>query len=178
MKKFLPTKSLGFTTFSPHERGFTLIELLVALTIVTILAVAVYVALNPAQRLKDAKDARRAADVDTILAAIHTSIVDSKGSLPTGLTAGMTEQQLGTGALADCPAAVGTYCSAMATSCVNLLPGGAQNLSKYLASMPSDPGTTDNPPLSTGYSVKVDSNGIVTIKACYTDGAAVVSASR
>ncbi|MBI4038379.1 type II secretion system protein [Candidatus Daviesbacteria bacterium] len=165
MRKYLP------------QKGFTLIEILVALTIVAILAVAVYVALNPAQRLKDAKDARRATDVDTILTAIHQSIVDSKGTLPTNMPASGTEKQLGTGAVGDCPAAVGSKCSGLVTGCADLLTGG-QNVAKYLKDMPSDPDTTDSPPLSTGYSVTVDANNIVTIKACYTDGTTAISASR
>src|SRR5438309_1918107 len=115
-------------------KGFTLIELLVALTIVAILAVSVYAALNPAQRLKDAKDSRRAADVDTILTAIHQSIVDNKGTTPTNMPATGVEQQLGTGNATDCTAAVGAYCSAMTTTCKDLMTG-AQNLAKYLASM-------------------------------------------
>lgn len=174
MKKL---SAYGFTTISLRNRGFTLIELLVALTIVAILAVSVYAALNPAQRLKDAKDSRRATDVDTILTAVHQSIVDNKGTNPTNMPATGVEQQLGTGVALDCPAAVGTYCTGMTTACKDLM-NGAQNLTKYLASMTSDPGTTDAPPLSTGYSIKVDTNGIVTVKACYTDGSTVISTSR
>lgn len=158
--------------------GFTLIELLVALTIVAILAVSVFVALNPAQRLKDAKDSRRATDVDQILSAIHESIVDNKGTYPTNMPAAGTETQLGTAA-SGC-ATPGTYCSGVAaTACTDLMTG-SQNVAKYLASMPIDPvgsaGGADS--TKTGYSVKRDTNGIVTVKACYTDGATVISASR
>jgi len=47
--------SAHFRLLQSKQKGFTLIELLVAITIVAILAVSVFVALNPAQRLKDAK---------------------------------------------------------------------------------------------------------------------------
>ena len=47
MKNFLPRNF--------KQTGFTLIELLLALTIITILSVVVYAALNPAQRLSDSK---------------------------------------------------------------------------------------------------------------------------
>ena len=79
------------------QTGFTLIELLLVITIISLLAVTVFVALNPAQRLKDTKDARRTTDVQTILSAIHQSIIDNKGSLPSNMPAANTETQLGNG---------------------------------------------------------------------------------
>src|SRR5260221_29454 len=76
--------------------GFTLIELLIVITIIATLAVVVFVALNPAKRLADARDSRRTADVDTVLTAIHQAIVDNKGSLPTNMPSTNNEAQLGT----------------------------------------------------------------------------------
>ena len=156
-------------------RGFTLIELLVTLTIIAILAVSVFVALNPAQRLKDAKDARRAADIDSVLTAIHQSIVDNKGTLPTNMPAVATETQLGTAAAA-CTIS-NTNCIITTAACTDLM-AGTQNVSKYLKTMPFDPDTTLGSATKTGYSVQRDTNGIVTIKACYTDGTTTISASR
>ena len=165
------------------QSGFTLIELLVSLTIITILAIAVFVALNPAQRLKDAKDARRIADVDSILTAIHQSIVDNKGTYPSNLPAAGTYKQLGTGNATDCPITVGTYCdttniTGYATACVDLA-AGTQNLTNYLASLPIDPvgGTTVNA-VKTGYAVGRNTAGIVTVYSCYTDATTVIKSSR
>jgi len=155
------------------QSGFTLIELLVVIAIISALAVVVFAALNPAQRLKDSRDARRTSDVDTILTAVHEYIVDNKGSLPSGLTAGMSEVQLGT-AGAGCTIATGG-CSVAAAACVNL----TTPLVKYLKSMPIDPtGGATYTASTSGYSVIVDSNGIVTVKACGTEGSSNVSASR
>src|SRR5437868_6397351 len=78
------------------QQGFTLIELLIVIVIITALAVTVFVALNPVKRTKDAREARRTSDVETILTAIHEYIVDNKGALPTGLSTGMAITQLGT----------------------------------------------------------------------------------
>ena len=146
---------------SLFTKGFTLIELLVVITIISTLAVVVFVALNPAQRLKDARDARRTSDVDSILTAIHSQIVDNKGTGPTNLTT--TEQQLGTAA-SGCAIATGG-CAVTATACADLMTG-ANNLSKYLKSMTTDPlsGTAG----TTKYSAIQDSNGLVTIRACAT----------
>lgn len=154
------------------RKGFTLIELLVVIAIISVLAVVVFVALNPAQRLKDAKDARRTSDVDTILTAIHAAIVDSKGTLPSNMPAANTEVQLGTAASG---AAIATGGCAVAATVATDLMSGAINLSKYLKSMPIDPEGTA---ALTKYSVVVDSNGIVTVKACGVEGATNISASR
>ena len=151
--------------------GFTLIELLIVIAIIATLAIVVFVALNPAQRFEDTRDARRTADVATILTAIHASIVDSKGALPAGLTTSMAETQLGTAAT-GCAIATGG-CSVVATACVNL----ATPMAAYLKSMPIDPTTSFNASRS-GYSVTVDANNIVTIKACGTEGASNISISR
>ncbi|OGD62561.1 hypothetical protein A2160_05970 [Candidatus Beckwithbacteria bacterium RBG_13_42_9] len=50
--------------------GFTLIELLVVITLIGILAVAVLSALNPAEQVNKAKDARMSADSAQLLSAI------------------------------------------------------------------------------------------------------------
>jgi prepilin-type N-terminal cleavage/methylation domain-containing protein len=153
-----------------RQKGFTLIELLVVIAIIAALAVVVFVALNPAQRLKDARDSRRTSDVDTILTAIHTYIVDNKGSLPAGLSTAMSESQLGT-AGSGCALATGG-CAATAAACVNL----TTPLAAYLKSIPTDPknGTAS----LTQYAVVVDSNNIITVKACGTEGTTNISASR
>lgn len=168
--------------YKSAQRGFTLIELLVSLTIVAILAVSVFVALNPAQRLEDAKDSRRAADVDTILTAVHQSIVDNKGTLPTNMPAAGTKKQLGTGDATACPdTTVGTggFCTGVTAGCTNLMADVAQDLIPYLKTMPFDPvGGTTATDVKTGYLIERDTNGIVTVTACYTDGATVISASR
>ena len=153
------------------QPGFTLIELLLVIAVISALAVTVFVALNPAQRLKDSRDARRQTDVETILSAIHTAIVDAKGTLPAGLTAGMLEKQLGT-AVTGCITATGGCSVAGTADCVNL----TTPLAAYLKSIPLDPngGTA----ALSKYSVIVDANGMVTVKACGTEGATNIATSR
>ena len=156
------------------RKGFTLIELLIVIVIIATLAVTVFVALDPAKRIKDARDARRTSDVQSILTAIHQSIVDNKGSPPSFLPVG-AERQLGTGdgtVAAGCGTAIATNgCNTPAlTACADLMTG-AINISKYLKTMPTDPsGGTTYTPVKTGYSVAVDANNIVTITACAKEG--------
>ncbi|MEK7067872.1 MAG: type II secretion system protein [Patescibacteria group bacterium] len=152
-----------------NKKGFTLIELLLVIGIIAVLAVVVFVALNPAQRFKDARDARRNTDVETILSAIHTSLVDNKGTFPSGLSAGMSEAQLGTAA-SGCVIATGG-CSVTTGACLDMTTA----LVKYLKTIPIDPNGTA---ASTKYAIVVDANGIVSIKACGTEGTTTISASR
>jgi prepilin-type N-terminal cleavage/methylation domain-containing protein len=154
-----------------NKKGFTLIELLLVILIIGILAVSVYVALNPAGRLADARNATRSSDVQTILTAIHAYIVDNKGALPTGLSAGMVEKQLGT-ATTGCTISTGGCNVTGAADCVDL----STPLAKYLKSIPVDPngGTA----ALTKYSVVVNTNGIVTVKACGAENGVTISASR
>ncbi len=153
-----------------NKNGFTLIEILIVIEIISVLAVIVFVALTPAQRLKDSRDAKRISDVNTVLTAIHTAIVDNKGTLPAGLSAGMSEAQLGT-APAACAVVTGD-CSVATAACLDL----STPLIKYLKTIPTDPdgGTA----AKTNYSVVVDANGLVTVKACGTEGTTNISASR
>jgi prepilin-type N-terminal cleavage/methylation domain-containing protein len=151
---------------SRSQSGFTLIELLVVILIIVSLAVTVFVALNPAARLKDSRDAKRTSDVDSILSAMHQHIVDAKG-ITTGLSLTSLDKQLGTGTT-GCAIATGS-CAVTATACVSL--GGPTILGKYLATMPIDPtaGTTFTD-AKTGYAANMDANGIVTIKSCGVEG--------
>lgn len=149
-------------------KGFTLIEILVVIAIIAILAIVVFVALNPAKRIADSKDARRTTDVGSVLTAVQSYIVDNRGALPTGLTAGMSEAQLGT---AVTGAAIATGGCAVTTAAALDM---STPLVKYLKSIPADP---DGTAALTKYSIAVDANGIVTVKACGAENT-TISASR
>lgn len=151
-------------------KGFTLIELLIVITIIAALAIAVFVALNPAGRVQDANNARRTADVDSILTAIHAYSVDNNGTTAPSLPAAGTEAIIGTGAAC---ATLPGLCTASVATCANM----ASDLTPYLKSMPIDPNTTLWTAAKTGYSVIIDTNGIVTVKSCGAQGT-TISSSR
>ncbi|PIR58889.1 MAG: hypothetical protein COU69_03120 [Candidatus Pacebacteria bacterium CG10_big_fil_rev_8_21_14_0_10_56_10] len=144
-----------------RQRGFTLIELLVVIAIISILAVVVFVALDPVTRFADSRDARRQQDVQGILTAVQQSIVDDGGVLPVDTNGGTTATDI-----TATPTELGTC-----ASCIDL----SGSLSAYLLSMPTDPqvGSATN----TGYSISVNSAGIVTISALNAENQ-TVSASR
>lgn len=150
------------------KKGFTLIELLVVIAIIAILAVLVFVALNPAARFADARNSRRWSDVNSILTAIHEYIVDNNGALPTGMTTGMAQTQLGSAAT-GCD---NDGCGAVA-ACLNL----STPLAPYLKSIPIDP-SLPMTSTETHYSVEVDANNIVTVKACDAERGETIQVSR
>lgn len=53
-----------------NRKGFTLIEILIVIGIITVLATAVVVVLNPAKRFEDARDKQREIHLQTILSAV------------------------------------------------------------------------------------------------------------
>lgn len=60
-------------------RGFTLIEILVVIGMISILAGAVLVAVNPLRQFAQARNAKRVTDVSAILNAISNRIADNGG---------------------------------------------------------------------------------------------------
>jgi len=61
-----------------QNKGFTLIELLIIIGIIGFLAAAILVAVDPVRRIQEARDAKRFAEVNSILNAILTKQVDEK----------------------------------------------------------------------------------------------------
>jgi prepilin-type N-terminal cleavage/methylation domain-containing protein len=149
-----------------RKTGFTLIELLVVIGIITALTTVVFVALDPAKRFKDARNARRTTDSDTILGGVHQFIVDTGGSLPAGV--GSSASQIGT-----CPSGGGTLCVGATGACIDLATVLSSN--KYLKSNPIDP--QGGSAATTGYSISKDANNLFTVTACLAEGT-TISTSR
>ena len=144
-----------FTPDNRKKKGFTLIELLVVIAIIATLAVVAFVALDPVRRIRDAQNATRRTDVENISQAIALQTIDDAGVLPVGLVADGLTYQIGT-----CAAGADTLCPGAQAACVDLSTVLAQKLNP----IPTDPdsGTA----ATTGYSVSVDANNIVTVTSC------------
>lgn len=69
------------------SKGFTLIELLITIAIISFLAAAVLVAVDPVKRIQDSRDSRRSAEAEAILNAVLNEQVDTVGYFPGDTTA-------------------------------------------------------------------------------------------
>lgn len=147
-----------------YKSGFTFIELLLSVSIIFVLAIVVFVALDPMDRLQTTRDARRWTDVNSLLTGIHEYIVDHDGEIPPQITA--TEQQIGT-----CISGGNDPCLGAATGCLDL----SATLSAYFFQIPADPSSPDE---KTYYAVSRDQNNIVTVRACNAEGPNPIQVSR
>lgn len=158
------------------DKGFTLIELLIVIGIIGILAAIILVAVDPAKRLKQSRNARRFAETNAILNAILNYTVDYKGTLPSAVLSATTGQAviIGTGNIFTprsetlCPAsATGSNAATNTTD----LAGDAALVSAYIAEIPVDPRAfNDNGDLYdstvTGYYLIRSANGRLEVGSC------------
>ena len=110
--------------------------MLVVIVILGILAAILFVALDPATRFADARDARRRAEVVSILNAVLKYQVDNDGDLPTGIDAVTGSFQVFGTAGSGCDSTCTNETTVAA--CLNL---NTPLVDKYLSAIPLDPKT-------------------------------------
>ncbi|MBU0981698.1 prepilin-type N-terminal cleavage/methylation domain-containing protein [Patescibacteria group bacterium] len=147
------------------RKAFTLIELIIVIAIIAILAAAIFVAIDPARRLHEARNARRRSDVVTILEAVKKHQVDNEGALFSSLesaTAGVY-YMIGSGCSYGEP--VG-FCGAATVEgdCMDITQVG----SGYLADLPYDPLTGSAS--GTDYYIMKGTHNEVYVGACDPEG--------
>lgn len=180
---FLHVKIIRFVPVHHRKSAFTLIELILVVAIIAILAAVIFVAVDPARRLQESRNAVRYSDVATILSAVKECQTDNDG------VHCITDDAAGDPVVADADYVIGndtTGCSATCGarttdgSCYDLTTIGAN----YLSAVPKDPasGTDDN----TDYYIIFGTLGDVEVGACDPEGegaggsdaAPVISLSR
>lgn len=150
-------------------KGFTLIEILLVVALIALLAGIVIIAVNPGKQLADGRNARRRADVTTILNGIYQYSIDHNGRLPTGIL--QNADCAGTSANEICRSSSGDDCSGL----TDLSPLTTNQT--YLAAIPVDPSVSGNVPNS-GYFVNQTTNGRVTVCAPSSEQGIFISATR
>ena len=142
--------------------GFTLVELIIVIAIIAILAGAIFVAIDPARRLNETRNARRASDIATILDAVKKYQADNEGIHYDEIDDLNEDEYYSIGT--DGNSCDGCSIVGGITECVDLEDMGEN----YLAVVPADPleGNENN----TQYYLLKGSNGAITIGACVTDG--------
>lgn len=163
-----------------RTKGFTLIELLIVIGILGILAAIILVAVDPAKRLRQARNARRASEVNALLNAILNYTVDYKGTLPASINTATSTGSvllLGTGnvdpvsatttLLAACPESL---TGATGTIYLANLAGDTAFVDSYISQLPVDPsgtnGTRTYDQTITGYYVQKTAKGRIQVGSC------------
>lgn len=149
------------------QPGFTLLEILLTIGIIAVLATVVVVSLDPVERFKDARDSRRLADIESILSAVHQYVIDNQGSYPAGMDT--SERQVGS---ASSGCSLSGNCAVSTGECLDL----DSSLERYLKNIPFDPENGSS--ARTHYSVQLDDNNIVTVRACDSTDETIDSVSR
>ncbi len=156
------------------KKAFTLIELLIVIGVLGVLAAIILVAVDPAKRLRQARNARRSSEVNAILNAILNYSADAKGSLPAAIASATAVDQtlvIGTAGTSpsstDCPNALTG--AGTSTAYANLQ-GDTVLVDTYISEIPVDPratnGTDTYDRSNTGYYVKRSANGRVEVGSC------------
>ncbi len=148
------------------SKGFTLIEVLLVVAIIAIIAGIIILAVNPRKQLDESNDARRRADVNTILNAVYQFAIDHGGQIPGTITTAQTEICLtGSGvASATCGAQIDLE--------------ALTNNERYLVRIPNDPGGATTS-FGTGYHISKSANSRVTVYAVATSSTgAIINITR
>ena len=152
-----------FKMRTQNKKGFTLIELIIVIAIIAILAAAIFVAVDPARRLNESRNARRWSDITNVVDAVVKYQADNAGihySTVAALTAG-NYYTIGT-----CSSGGDAGCTAQTTqaACVDLSSIG----SNYLATVPADPSSGTD--AKTDYYLMKDANGAINVGSCDPEG--------
>ncbi|MDO8260431.1 MAG: prepilin-type N-terminal cleavage/methylation domain-containing protein [Candidatus Magasanikbacteria bacterium] len=139
--------------------GFTLIELLIVVSIIAILVIVVFTALNPLELFSESRNAQRWVKVSELLTGIHIYIVKNEGIVP-------NQDNWEEGIYH----VLGTNTSGCAGTC-GIIPVAEKCLdltdmlkAKRISQMPVDPlrGSEEN----TGFYIHREEGTIITIGSC------------
>ena len=145
------------------DQGFTLIELLIVVAVIAILAAIAFVALNPLARFQDARNARRWADVNMILAAIKLDQIDNGGSYLSEISSLTADVYYQIGAGESCADTCSNPTVTLQSACADL---SSLVNEYYLPGVPIDSNASGASADETRYYISRHSGGAITIGSC------------
>ena len=157
-----------------NKKGFTLVELLIIIGIIGILFAVILIAVDPARRFSESRDAVRRQDVRDILEAVIEYTTDNRGNLPAGIdNVAASIQLLGTNASGCNQACAGYPIGSVSSSCADLTSALVET---YLASIPADPSTGSA--ADTRYYINKTTGNRVEVGACDPERVTSISVKR
>lgn len=151
--------------FNFSNRGFTLVQLLVSMSILLVLAVAVFLWIDPLARVGQAKDTVRTKDVNIIASALNTYAKEHNGMMPILGTITTSKRVL-------CSVQAGSdlTCSGDSEACLVI---DDDDFYKYLSQLPYDPDKSSA--ADSGYYLIKDSNDDLIVGACDPYGSKTIT---
>jgi len=150
-----------------NKKGFTLIELLIVVGIMAILAVVIFTTLDPVRRFRDSRDSIRWQQINELLNAIKLDQLDHGGAYISAISNLATNTVYMIGVATN-------NCNTFNSNCYTQVVGNNYCVDLtglvtrgYLTSVPISPngnGSWDSN--FTGYTLSVDSNNAVFVRAC------------
>lgn len=148
-----------------YKKGFSLIEILIAITLITMLAAIVIIAVNPGRQFAQGRNTQRWTAVNSILNAVHQNMVGNDGSFDfSGCNA------------TSIPSIATNIDSTTGVDLCGCL------VSDYIAAMPYDPSTgsyTDCTSYDSGYEILQDATSKrITVSAPDAELTTTISVTR
>ena len=148
---------------SPKKKKVvSVVETFVVIFFLSVVIAGVVTAVNPVDRAQDARDAERIVSMQGLITGIHQYVVDTNGTLPTGMT-----QPMGLTELGNCSDTGSGLCQGSVT-CLSF----DEALEPYVPVVPIDPLLSPQSSAS-GYAVSVSEEGVIMITACGAETSAL-----
>lgn len=145
-----------------RKNGFTLIELIIVVFIISLVAAAIIIAINPAKRIGESNNSRRWADLSSISKAVDLYSADNGGA-PSIFSSSTVAVGM---KVVLCDSSATLTCDGDTYGC--LVVDDSSFLGSYLPSLPVDPEKSNAS--DTGYYMTRESNGAISFGACSSYG--------
>lgn len=156
------------------EKGLTLIELLLVISIITVLTAVILIAIDPAQRLAEARNSTRSQEVTSLLNAVLEYQLDNAGSTPSAIDSTTGSVQLVGASAGSCAGLTCASETVAGSGCYADL--SSDLVDTYLAAIPTDPQNGDSD--DTRYYVNQTSSGRIVVGACDAELSETIEVQR